>query len=395
MLAVLVTTLSTLLPVSAIQDGTFRLVGGSSINEGRVEVYYNREWGSVCDDSWALDDASMVCRTLGYRHACAAHHNARFGQGSWQSPIHLDNMNCPPGASTLSACTHNGWGQHNCGHNEDASAVCCNVDLTCGVAPLYVSSNQQFIVNGNNADANRYPWQAFVYNQARTENNFCGGTIIASNWLLTNAHCIDALDVAYPSRIIVVGGAHILRVSGGDQGRQQGSAAEVIVHENFNPNGGGAPDNNLALIKLNGHFTWSDQVRPICLPDAEAPSSELSCIITGWGVTADDSGLASVLQMGKVPMLSRSQCQIYWPCPLCNTERTVCAGAVSGSGPTICAGDYGGPLACQTSTQAPFTLYGVGSFNKVGCDDTKPAVFTNIYKYRNWIAQKTNGDVPA
>lgn len=98
-----------------------RLVGGSSEFEGRVEVFHNGQWGTVCDDSFDNTDAAVVCAQLGYTGG-EQHQRAYFGQGS--DPIWLDNMACAGTESSLAACDHPEWGQHNCGHHEDAGVTC-------------------------------------------------------------------------------------------------------------------------------------------------------------------------------------------------------------------------------------------------------------------------------
>ncbi|XP_078614745.1 uncharacterized protein LOC144883920 isoform X1 [Branchiostoma floridae x Branchiostoma japonicum] len=99
-----------------------RLVGGTGFLEGRVEVYHDGQWGTVCDDGWAIEDAHVVCRMLGFGDAQEATTQASFGQGSGQ--IWLDQVACSGTEASLAACTHNGWGLHDCDHHEDAGVVC-------------------------------------------------------------------------------------------------------------------------------------------------------------------------------------------------------------------------------------------------------------------------------
>ncbi|XP_038045824.1 deleted in malignant brain tumors 1 protein-like isoform X2 [Patiria miniata] len=101
-------------------DYPIRLVNGSSYLEGRVEVYVDGSWGTVCDDSWDLSDATVVCRQLGYGYALHAHSLAYFGQGS--GPIKYDNVRCQGDESMLHLCPLSTI--DNCGHHEDAGVVC-------------------------------------------------------------------------------------------------------------------------------------------------------------------------------------------------------------------------------------------------------------------------------
>ena len=98
------------------------LVGGSGPYEGRVEIYHNGVWGTVCDDDWDLQDAMVVCHQLGYINATAAVGPARFGSGS--GPILFSELSCVGNESTITECDHRSTGGHNCSHSQDVGVVC-------------------------------------------------------------------------------------------------------------------------------------------------------------------------------------------------------------------------------------------------------------------------------
>ena len=87
-----------------------------------MEVYYNGEWGTVCDNGWDLNDAQVVCRELDLGRAINASSRAFYGQGSGR--IWLDNVNCVGTELAIEDCSHSGWGVENCNYGQDASVQC-------------------------------------------------------------------------------------------------------------------------------------------------------------------------------------------------------------------------------------------------------------------------------
>ena len=118
--------------------GDLRLVDGTMTDpdnddnpsEGRLEILYNGEWCTICDDYWGHtdDNQDVACRQLGFVGGSVEDHerfrNSYFPAGTRDQTIALDNVNCRGSESNLLDCPNRGWGVHDCRHFEDVGIRC-------------------------------------------------------------------------------------------------------------------------------------------------------------------------------------------------------------------------------------------------------------------------------
>jgi hypothetical protein len=110
-------------PPSPPMSDTIRLVGGANAEEGRVEVFVDGQWGTVCDDYFTTVDAGVVCFQLGFsREGALAFSHATYGQGTVR--IGMDDVGCGGTETTLQTCTYINYAGHNCQHSEDVRVRC-------------------------------------------------------------------------------------------------------------------------------------------------------------------------------------------------------------------------------------------------------------------------------
>ncbi len=103
-------------------------MNGNNPCAGRVEVYNDGRWGTVCHGGWDIADAAVVCRELDCGTAVKATSNAHFGQGS--GPISMVFVECSGSETALKDCSSDTENvQEYCDHSQDAGVVCSGKQL--------------------------------------------------------------------------------------------------------------------------------------------------------------------------------------------------------------------------------------------------------------------------
>ncbi|XP_027740936.1 neurotrypsin-like isoform X2 [Empidonax traillii] len=377
-------------------EGTVRLAGGRSPNEGRVEVYYNGDWGTVCDDGWTDLGAQVVCRQLGFSGTAKARAMAYFGEG--HGPIHLNNVECSGTEHTLGQCARSDTRIHSCWHSEDAGVICDYVEEkvqdirrtgpesgVCGMRLLH--RRKKRIIGGNKSLRGSWPWQASLRLKGfrRDTRLLCGATLISSCWVVTAAHCFKRFGVDVRHYLLRVGDYH---TGVKDEFERELPVERIVLHRNY---WAGSNDNDIALVRVRGReghcLSFNRHVLPVCLPDRKERSdiNRQACIISGWGDTG--KSYSRTLLQGVVPLLPREDCEVRYGQKF--TNRMICAGNLSEDKRVdSCQGDSGGPLMCQRSN-GRWIILGITSWG-YGCGrKDSPGVYTKVSKFVPWIKRVT------
>ncbi|XP_033240431.1 uncharacterized protein teq isoform X4 [Drosophila pseudoobscura] len=403
----------------------FRLEGGRSSNEGRLEVKYHGVWGSVCDDDFNLKSAQVACNSLGY-YGPAKLENNIFGHGN--GPIWLDQVMCFGNESSIDKCSHWNWGDHNCNHTEDVALHCSagppprsasrlkalkqgesgksaalsysDIGLwerssramrsprRCGIfkddlSDEYAHSGER-VVKGKTARRGRHPWQATIRTRGRggISSHWCGAVVISKRHLLTAAHCLygNAKD-AYFVRV----GDHYANIA--ESSEVDTFIEKWYTHEKFRD--GTHMNNDIAVVVLKRPLKFSDYVQPICLPDKNVVfQGNRNCTISGWGsIKSGVSTPSQVLRSAELPILPDETCKQSKVYGSAMSEGMFCAGSMDES-VDACEGDSGGPLVCSDDDGE--TLYGLISWGQHCGYINRPGVYVRVNHYIDWIYEKIN-----
>ncbi|XP_053558806.1 myeloblastin [Bombina bombina] len=242
-----------------------------------------------------------------------------------------------------------------------------NLHLPIGVLLLacqvYAGSLKTGIVGGREARPNSHPYIASL--QFRRQH-FCGGSLIAPQFLMTAAHCLTDIN---PNQVTVVLGAHSLRAN--EASKQQYQISRVFEN-GFNPQ---TLQNDIVILRLDRAVTLNSNVQVVSLPRVNETVPEgTPCTAAGWGRLSTQGRVPDRLQELNVTVTGRNLCR----------PNNICTGVFMRQA-GICFGDSGGPLVCNGVIQ------GISSFIIRTCGSgVAPDFFSRVALFRNFIDNAIN-----
>ncbi len=241
------------------------------------------------------------------------------------------------------------------------------------------------IVGGGDTTIAQYPWQISM--QTNTGFPFCGGSIVAENWILTAQHCVAGKT---PSAIKVVAG--FTKQSNSAQGQLR-NVVEILVHPDYVTASKGK---DVALLRLESPLDLSTAAaRPIGIvtqADIALTAPDVVAVVTGWGTLSSGGSTPDILQAVSVPLVSNVDAQAAYTSETI-TDDQMAAGVMGIGGKDACQGDSGGPLVVPDASGTGFLLAGVVSWG-YGCGDAKyPGLYARVSSFDTWIQAQMGGDV--
>jgi secreted trypsin-like serine protease len=260
-------------------------------------------------------------------------------------------------------------------------------------------TSSEAIVGGTDANIADSPWQVYIQTGVATSGDEmsyygCGGSIIASSWVLSAQHCFTNMDNgefvqpwASPRDVYVVAGTDDLTEEGVN-GAQVRQAKEIIPLSTYT--GDVADGGDAVLVRVFPPFDLDDpNVVPIELLKENAAEAGFSdpgveATATGWG-NLDNAGTSPTqLQTLQVPIVDNAVATAVYGFPMTDTH--IAAGHLTGVDGT-CYGDSGGPLVVFQKGEP--RLAGITSFGSpLGCASSGyPDVYTRVSAIRSWVLE--------